>query len=115
VLRAIRRGGSRWQPEIHLDISDVRTLRRLERRAGLAGLTGGAGPTIEQFLQRQRLIPLNSSALIALRSLLADGGVGPEWARLAGGDAVNASNGGLGLQPAVAQPRLAQRCRDLFS
>jgi CheY-like chemotaxis protein len=69
VLRAIWRSGNMWRPETDLDVADVRTLKKLERRAGLAGAHDSTASVLETFLERQDLIPGTNPALQAVRRL----------------------------------------------
>lgn len=70
VLRALFQSGDRWLPETKLECAELRTLKNMMEHAGLAGRTGGATPTIEEFLDRQRWIPQDHPVLVALRGLL---------------------------------------------
>jgi len=70
VLRAIYRSGRKWRPEIDIDVADARTLRRLERRAGLSGLSNVAAPTVKEFLGCQHLIPSDNPVLLAVGRML---------------------------------------------
>jgi hypothetical protein len=69
MMRAIYLSGPRWQPENVLDLLDARTLRKLLTNAGLPK-AASQPPTVEELLARQRWIPDNNPALIALRALL---------------------------------------------
>jgi ActR/RegA family two-component response regulator len=68
IVRAICRSPERWQPETVMDIADARTLKKLLQCAGLVGAS--KRPSLEEYLDRQRWIPRDNPALIALRQLL---------------------------------------------
>lgn len=70
VARAIYRSDGRWEPEAVMDIADARTLKKLLRRAGLAGPITEA-PTLASFVEGQHWIPQDNPAIAALSRLFA--------------------------------------------
>lgn len=70
MLRAVHRSGRQWTPESVLDVSDGRTLHKLEERSGLSVRHDGRTPTLEQFFDRQQWIPQENAALLVVRALL---------------------------------------------
>jgi ActR/RegA family two-component response regulator len=70
IARAIYRSDGRWEPEAILDIADARTLKKLLRRAGLAGVSTEA-PTLASFVERQQWIPQDNPAIAAFSRLFA--------------------------------------------
>lgn len=58
-----------WRPDALLFVSDPRTLRRLTRAAGLTTLYR-APNIVDEYLNRQQLVPRDSVALVNLRSKL---------------------------------------------
>jgi hypothetical protein len=68
LLRAVSRSSEDGiYPAMLLDVSDRRTLRRL---MALAGIDERQPVSVDAFLDRQRLIPRTSAALVALRRLI---------------------------------------------
>lgn len=72
LLRAARKSGERWQPETVIDFADTRTLKQLERRAGLTRLSELGELSIDEFLRCQQLIPEDHPGLPAVRRMLRD-------------------------------------------
>lgn len=72
VLRAVCRSTHEWQPETMLDVSDVRTLRRLEHKAGVRLVSGGPPPDPAEFVSRQRFIHEHNPGLLEVRRILLD-------------------------------------------
>lgn len=70
VLRAVCQSGHTWLPETVLECSDVRTLQKLMKCAGLAAKHGGSTPSIREFLEGQQWIPLDHAVMSILRRLI---------------------------------------------
>jgi DNA-binding response OmpR family regulator len=70
VIRAVYRSGAIWLPELVLDCSDVRTLKKMMDCAGLSAQRGIATPSALEVLQRQKWIPQDHSLITAVDSLL---------------------------------------------
>ncbi len=71
VLRAIVTTCGHTHLGVQFDISDMRTLKKLLDRAGLADGLSGQSVSVEDFLQRQRFVESSNEGLTALRKLLA--------------------------------------------
>jgi ActR/RegA family two-component response regulator len=69
MMRAVAHCGHRWLPEAVMDVADARTLTKLLRRSGMLGVT--VTPMLDDFLDRQALIPNDNPGLAALRMLIA--------------------------------------------
>ena len=68
MLRAICRTDDEWRPEGLLNVADVRTLRKLETRAGF-DRSNRCPPSVEEFLQNQTWIAHDSAAMVALKAV----------------------------------------------
>lgn len=71
VLRGICRSGSTWLPEIVLDCSDIRTLKKIMTLAGLGARRGGPTPSALELLHQQHWVPQDHALLSAIKNLLS--------------------------------------------
>jgi hypothetical protein len=70
LLRAVCRSGEQWRPETVIDFADTRTIKRLERRAGLTRMSDLSRWGVDEFLRCQHLIPQDNPGLLVVRHLL---------------------------------------------
>lgn len=70
VLRAVYRSGAVWLPELVLDCSDARTLKKMMECAGLSAHRGIATPSTLEVLHQQKWIPQDHALITAVDNLL---------------------------------------------